>query len=226
MTGDTGGGVDGTAVSVTNLDDNQSYFVDSGRCWEGAWYTYTDMTAGAIAPAEGATFVPEMSDNGTPAAHASGDGFTDWGAGMGFNLLTPVDPGTSGLEAPCVPASGNPGSVDLSMFTGISFSAKASGHAVRLKVTDAQSVPTTVDGACVPSEIETERCEDSFGKVLTLTPEWQDFKFSWAELTQEGWGKKFPDGLQTSAIIAVQFQVTANTAFDYWVDNVAFIAPQ
>jgi hypothetical protein len=173
-------------------------------------------------------FVPETSDNGTMAAHTSGSGFTTWGAGMGFNMLTPVSASPSGLEAPCVPATANPGRVDLSMFTGLSFSVKAAGHSVRLKVTDAQSVPTTVGGDCVPSEIETERCEDAFGKVLTLaTPgQWEDFSFSWAELTQEGWGRKFATGLQTTAVIAVQFQVTASTAFDFWVDNVAFIAPQ
>jgi hypothetical protein len=71
-----------------------------------------------------------------------------------------------------------------------------------------------------------ERCEDAFGKVLTLTEAWQDFSFSWADLVQEAWGKSFPDGVQKSAIIAVQFQVVQNTSFDYWVDNVAFIAPQ
>jgi hypothetical protein len=152
---------------------------------------------------------------------------------MGFNFLTPAstDPNQpSGLvDTACTPnTTGMPAQFNASSFLGISFRAKlgaGAGHSVLLKVTDAQIVPTAEGGACSATEVDPE-CHNAFGATLaTLTDQWQTFSYSWADLAQDGtWGQRF-DAIDPTRLIAMQFQVGANVSFNYWIDDVAFIAP-
>jgi hypothetical protein len=192
----------------------------------GPWYTYNDRTAGAMqTPPEGSTFPPEalsevpQTDFGRSlfAMHTTGSGFETWGAGFGADLNN---------------NQGNKGTYNASAFTGISFRMRAGpGHAVvdsasgtprpvRVKALDAQTTPPTDGGECSAGE---GQCSNAFGVVLTtLTNDWQSFSFTWDQFEQENWGLLFPEGVQTSKLLAIQFQVTAGVAFDIWVDDLVF----
>jgi hypothetical protein len=170
----------------------------------GAWYTYNDETeGGAQSPEMGASFVPDSGGHGGMyAAHTAGSGFTEWGAGMGFDLAN------DGVTK---------GTYNAAAYTGISFWAK--GTPFRLKVLVPATVPTAQGGTCTVAP-----CGDNHGSVITATSEWQQFVVPFSSLTQESWGGEQIAWSTTllNAVIGIQFQVTAGTTFDIWIDDVAF----
>ena len=68
-----------------------------------------------------------------------------------------------------------------SAFDGVALRAKGKGP-VRVTFGLPETVGADGGGQCK------ERCYDSHGKVLFLTPEWQEFSVPWDKLQQEGWG--------------------------------------
>jgi len=183
----------------------------------GYWYTYNDMTAGAVqTPAAGKAFtdsaiVPPRTteDGGTSsmAARTTGSGFTAYGAGMGFDL---DDPGAGAAKH----------TYDASSYSGVTFWAMGSaGGSVRFNVADKATDPS--GGICMGST-GTDQCNDHHGHALMLTTTWQEFTFTWAQLTQQGFGYAEAT-LDTSDLIGMQFQVGAPTgSFDVWIDDIAF----
>src|SRR5204863_143953 len=112
----------------------------------GAWYTYHDATAGGTqTPAMGDPFIPDACGHASMyCAHTTGSGFTDYGAGFGFDLNN--DAGTKGIY-------------DVGAFTGVAFWAK--GTPFRLKVLTSATVPTAEGGTCA-----TTQCSDNFGTAI------------------------------------------------------------
>jgi len=180
----------------------------------GFWYTYDDGTSGGtLTPAPMMPF-PYTMITGTPpttttmAAMMSGMGFTTYGAGMGFDLN---DPGGTATKAP----------YNASMYSGITFwvmgSASGTGM-VRFNVPDKYTDPS--GGICSGSAAN--QCNDHHGHVLTLTSTWTQVTYTWAELTQQGYGY-VEANIDTSALVGIQFQVGNPTGtFQVWVTDVAF----
>jgi len=185
----------------------------------GYWYTYDDGTAGAtLTPTAGMPFTfTAISGTGpagggpdggpaTMAAMMSGMGFTVYGAGMGFDLNS-----AGGAAAK--------GSYNASAYSGISFWAMGSaGGVVRFNVPDKDTDPS--GGVC--SGTGANQCTDDHGHTLTLTTSWQQFSFTWAELTQQGYGY-VEASIDTAALVSMKFQVNSPTGtFDVWVTDIAF----
>jgi hypothetical protein len=209
-TGDAGPVAEGALID--DLDDgNAGIHETDGR--QGSWYAFHDGTAGAtMTPDAAKDFVPAMGGAGGSAYAAviAGSGFKEWGAGMGLDLNNPGDPmGGPGKKNPH----------DASKWQGITF--KARGNApVRVSLLTTPVVATTDGGECVPSMTEGMMCEDGHGKQLSLTSSWKEYRLTWAELKQAGWGKKA--SFDPKLVTSVLFIVPQNAMFDVAVDDVAF----
>ncbi len=209
-----GGGGDGeppiTAENlIDDLDDGDgSLLLRGGRV--GAWYTYNDLTtAGTQTPAAGVAFLPTPGGPGASVyhAHTQGSGFTAWGAGMGFDLNNNNNP------------NGMKGTYDASAFQGITFKAKGSVP-IRASVMVAGVLSTAIGGTCTPSTTAGEGCDDGHGRALLLTPEWKTYQLAFNQIAQAGWGKQVV--FDSSTIMAVQFNIDKNLAFDVSVDDIGF----
>ncbi|HLV68422.1 MAG TPA: hypothetical protein VKY73_21545 [Polyangiaceae bacterium] len=217
-TGGTGGGGENIPPGVVIGDfETESdmpgvytgYFKDEAQGWEIAWFTYTDMTAGAtITPAEGGTFTATQDTRdgaATWVGKMTGTGFSTWGAGMGFNMK---------IGTP-------PGAVNLSAYKGIGFWMKANVP-VRVKVVDVQTTPPDRGGTC---DSTAGACDNNFGFQLSPTSaDWEYYTVTWEQLTQETWASQmFPAGPQRDQVIGFQWQVKNGTTFDVAVDDVRLL---
>jgi hypothetical protein len=207
-TADTGApGVD----MIDDMEDNDGSILGvNGRV--GAWYTYNDLSAGAMqTPAQGTPFTmtPGGRDGAGYAANTKGGGFTVWGAGFGFNLKD------SGDDA----GGSNKSTYDASAYSGISFWAKAgaaSDKAVRVNVSNKETDPA--GAICAPMD----KCNDHFGGPVTLTADWALYTLPFSKMAQSGWGQSVAK-FDVSTLYAVQFQVGKNTTFDISIDEVGFL---
>jgi hypothetical protein len=114
------------------------------------------------------------------------------------------------------------GPYDLSKYKGVSFFAKkgpGTSSKVRIKFPDKNTDPD--GGVC-------GHCANDFGMDLTLSEEWQKYTVPFSALRQQaGWGNPRPRGLDTSAVYALQFQVSEKgKKFDVMIDDIAFTGCQ
>jgi hypothetical protein len=66
----------------------------------------------------------------------------------------------------------------------------------------------------------TEQCGDSYGKVVDLYPAWKQVTIPFTDLSQLGlgtWARWLPKRL-----LAIQFLIPCEGAFDLWIDDIAF----
>lgn len=175
----------------------------------GVWFSFNDKTAGTQLPdSDDETFV--MSELDPPraeshyAARSRGGGFTEWGAGIGFELY-------------------NQKAYDLSRYAGISFWARRAPNtatALRFAVTDAATTPR--GGQC-REYVDYSTCSDYFGVDLSLGTAFRPYSFTWSELAQEGWGEPHPESVDTSRVYGVRFQTDPVEEFDFWIDDIALL---
>jgi hypothetical protein len=175
----------------------------------GVWFSFNDETEGSQLPeSDEETFV--MSELDPPradshyAARTQGHGFTEWGAGIGFELY-------------------NQKAYDLSRYAGITFWARRgpdTASALRFAVTDAATTPR--GGQC-RDYVDYSTCSDHFGVDLSLGTAFRRYSFNWQELSQEGWGEPRPDTIDTSRVYGIRFQTDPIEAFDFWIDDIALL---
>ncbi len=193
---------------IDDLDDGNDHIVVTSTR-RGAWFTFHDTTPGGTQTPGDATFtLTPGGPAGSGGFHVrtTGSGFTEWGAGVGFDLNT---------------ADGAPvkGKFNAGTFTGITFKAKGN-VVVRFSVQTAAVLPTTLGGTCVPSTTAGLECEDNHGKSLTLTSSWQSYQVPFAQLMQEGWGK--PATFDKAALTGVLVQTAPGATFDFALDDLSF----
>jgi hypothetical protein len=229
-TAGTSGGSSGSGAAVdcsalpppTNPDDVVSTFEDgtgsvnqaAGR--GGGFYMFNDMTGTQMPPPGGLPdATPADRCGGMFALCMKGSGFTVWGAGMGTDL---------GMVATDDAGMMTKSSYDASMYTGISFWAKAnpgSALAVRVSLKDANTAPE--GGVCdATMDSGAEACNDDWGKNITLTTEWAPYTVLYSELRQSMWGKQFP-AFDDTAVYSIQYQVNKGLDFDLCIDDLAFV---
>lgn len=191
---------------IDDLDDGDASIAEvKGRI--GAWYTYNDETAtGEQSPDPGKDFAPAA---GGPRdvgfmAQTTGGGFTEWGAGMGFDLN---NAGTA------------KGVWDASAFTGVAFYARGNAP-VRIAIATRAVVPVASGGTCMPGEAEGEECDDAHGKTLTLDATWRQYVVPFSEITQDGWGR--PAEFDAKTLTGIQFQIAKGVEFDVYIDEIGF----
>lgn len=175
----------------------------------GVWFSFNDKTAGSQLPAsDDETFV--MSELDPPraasrfAARTHGGGFTEWGAGIGFEIY-------------------NQKAYDLSGYAGITFWARRAPDTapnIRFAVTDSATTPR--GGQC-QQYVDYSTCSDYFGADISLSTTFERYSFTWSELEQVGWGEPQPDSVNASEIYGVRFQTDTSGDFDFWIDDVALL---
>ncbi len=162
-----------------------------------SWSTTHDTTAGGTqTPA--AAFMAEVAPTAEHyAAHTTGTGFTDWGAGLVLN-----------------PASAKK-CLDFSKFTGVKFRAK--GPANLIVAAQVPGVlPTTSGGTC------TANCYDSHKTTVVVGADFADYTLYWSQFVQAGFGT--PVVFKGADVTAFDFEVgPGDMPFNFWIDNVAFI---
>ena len=205
---DAGGGTIDDVID--DMEDGDGAIIEEGTGRIGAWYTYNDESEGGEqTPAMGSDFVmetlPEPRGESTQAAHTVGQGFDDWGAGVGFDLNGP-----DGADK---------GTYDASGYAALSFWAKrgeAGPSTVLVTLNDDQTSPE--GGEC---DEAADECHDHFGAVVRLSDQWELHTVKFADLAQEGWGKAF-DAAHVNALYAIQFQIASSETFDLWIDDIGF----
>jgi hypothetical protein len=192
---------------VDDLEDGDDAILDEGGR-KGGWYTFNDMTDGMQEP-PGTGFVPSPGGAGDSAyaAGTSGGGFTEWGAGMGFDLNNPEAVGETGER----------GAYDASRYAGLAFQARGDAD-VRVALETLGVTPMDRGGTCTPSMTEGQECEDVHGVLIELTDEWREIQIPFAQLRQGGWGKPVP--FAAAEVTAVLFMVAQGQDFEFAVDDV------
>jgi hypothetical protein len=176
----------------------------------GVWFSFNDKTTGSqqLPASDDETFV--MSEIDPPrsasrfAARTHGAGFTEWGAGIGFEIY-------------------NQKAYDLSGYAGITFWARrapATTPDVRFAVTDSATTPR--GGQC-QVYVDYSTCSDYFGVDLSLGTTFERYSFTWSELAQVGWGEPHPDAVNAAEIYGVRFQTDTSGDFDFWIDDIALL---
>lgn len=190
-------------------DNNGSIELTAGRA--GVWFAFNDHTGTQEPDIFAETFTmsrvePSRGDSHY-AAHTSGSGFTEWGAGVGVDLR---------VQQP----------YDASGYAGISFWARRGPgidfFELQLQVPDSATSPLA--GQC-----EAELCHDDFGDLIgTLTEEWQYYSYTWDQMIAQDWSEQAKlrnvTRVTPSAIYGIRFQVENKyPAFDFWIDDMSFL---
>jgi hypothetical protein len=160
----------------------------------GSWFVYSDKTPNGVKKPPSVEEFTTAIENG--AIHTTGKGYTEWGGGIGTNLVG------AALLTP----------VDASKYKGFAF--KASGTTpMKFLVATVQTMPEF--GRC-------KKCYDHFMVVIKdLSKEPKRYAFKWADLKQSGWGDKAK--LDTKAVVALNFTSKDAVPWDFTIDDIAFL---
>jgi hypothetical protein len=157
----------------------------------GEWFTYSDGTS-AITPPDHTGL--SITDG---AAHVSGAGFSDWGAGVSAYFT----------------------SADLSAFDSIVVRVRGSGVIVAELATPATSPPEE-GGSCTG-----EGCFGHFARSVPLTDVYQDVAIRFADLAQPSWAQ--PAALALDGVISLNLTTKVSggpASIDLWIDRLALHA--
>jgi hypothetical protein len=160
----------------------------------GSWFVYSDESPGGVKMPPSVDEFTKAIENG--ALHTHGKGYTQWGGGVGTNLI----------GAPMLTP------VDASKYKGIKF--KASGKTpMKFLVGSVATMPEF--GKC-------KKCYDHHMKLIKdLSDEPKVYEIKWEDLKQTGWGDKAKFDVKT--IVALNFTSKDAIAWDFTIDDVAFL---
>ena len=175
---------------------------------EGWWYTATDGTAGEQVFPEKGTFAPvplptaEASTDNEYAAHLTAAGQTDWGVVWGTTLKWI----RQGVGCPFNAAG----------FAGFEFRAKGPAT-LWVNFPTPDTTPKEMGGRC------SDKCWDSYGKLIRVKEGWNTYQIRWNQLQQEGWGTDTRFDLER--LMNINFSAKTNALpADVWIDDLKFLA--
>ncbi len=199
------------ANMVDDLEDGDDAIITTDER-SGDWYTFNDATSGEQSPDPDGNFSPEEGgpEGSSYAVHTTGNGWTEWGAGLGLDLngADPADPDAS------------KGVFDVSGFEGMAFWAKGDATLwVMLATYDV--IAEDEGGGCVAGSGDGEACDNAHGKSVSLTGEWGQYLIKFEDLAQEeGWGQQID--FDPANLTSLMFQTGPGETFDYWIDEIGF----
>jgi len=174
---------------------------------EGWWYTATDGTAGEQVFPEKGTFAPvplpaaEASTDNEYAAHLTAAGQTDWGVVWGTTLKWI----RKGVGCP----------FNASGFAGFEFRAKGPAT-LWVNFATPDTTPKENGGRC------SDKCWDSYGKLIRVKEGWNHYQIRWNQLQQEGWGTDTRFDLER--LMNINFSAKTNALpADVWIDDLKFL---
>ena len=191
---------------IDDMEDGDGFICPSSTR-HGHWYSFSDKTPGAdLTPA--GNFDPTLIPGGRRlsqyAAHLTGSGFAEWGAGMGFDL-NQRDTARLTYEATNV--------------DGIRFWMRST-QPVRVAFSTLETIPPESGGKCsdVPPYVN---CGNPFGFQITApSADWREYTVPFVALAQvNGRGSV---QWNSHDLLDVEFALPAGVAFDTWVDDIRF----
>jgi len=208
-----------TQLVIDDMEDQTPGIL--GSTAYGTWYVYADETVGGhLMPDPGKPFTMEPIPGGRCASEyamrLSGTGFSQWGAGMGFDFGY----GSAGIggRVSKIPA-------DARAYSGLRFWARVGeASTTRVGFSLAAGSCATPDGGgegAADARVASD-CALSFPKSLVLTTDWVRYDIPFDELLSA------PDRLPVARdqIYSVGFIINANTTFDLWIDDISWIPAQ
>jgi len=208
------GAPSGSLELIDDFEDGDAVVIPMhGR--NGPWYTFSDGTVGGkLSPSPFAVSAlgSNAHDDSTVAVHLTATSFTDWGAGVGADLVN-----TAGKKV----------AYDVSAYKGVHFYAKIGSGAsagLKLLVTTTYSDPS--GGICsdaLPATVPSKRCSDHLYFPKTIKTTWAAYDVLFSDLIQQGFG--LPQAtLDPKSVYSLQFTMPAKlTSVDLWLDDVSFI---
>jgi hypothetical protein len=186
---------------ISDLEDGTGHICE-GNGRRGVWYAFNDSqsTQWPAVTTPGTPISPSLIPGGREesvrAMHTFGEGFSEWGAGIGFDL---VFDGTTYST------------YDASAYDGISFWAKSeSGPAsISVRISTKATTLAKYGGTCL-----NEPCYP-LSTELGLNAQWTYYFIPFARLDTGG-------PVERSQLTNVQFMTPEERAFDFWVDDVRF----
>jgi hypothetical protein len=188
---------------IDDMEEGSGGIIQQGGR-SGSWFTYNDGTDGGVqTPPAGGPCLPALIPDGghcgsLHAMHTYGDGFTNYGVGIGFDLNH-----TAGTRMP----------YDVHTYTGIVFSGMGP-QAVQVQIVEQATAPASQGGNC------TGTCGDHFFLGVVFPAGWKQIKVPFSMLKQSGWGTMAT--WDPTTVLAVQIAVNPAPAFDYWIDDIGF----
>lgn len=174
---------------------------------EGWWYTATDGTEGEQVFPEKGTFAPvplpeaEASPDNEYAAHLTASGQTDWGVVWGTTLKWI----RKGIGCP----------FNASGFSGFEFRAKGPAT-IWVNFPTPDTTPKENGGKC------SDKCWDSYGKLVRIKEGWNTYQIRWDQLQQEGWGTDAR--FEVERLMNINFSAKTNALpADVWIDDLRFL---
>ncbi len=158
------------------------------------------------------------------AMHIKGGPFVEWGGNMGFAFAPPLNVTTFDV-------ANEAGEVErpAENFHGITFWARlggASNNNLRIELgdmfTDQAYTGNNGGPICNPNttdENSDEGC-DKFGAITQLRDDWQQFFVPFAEMRQQGWGRR-AEYFDLTALLSFSVFYAQGT-WDFWIDDLAF----
>ncbi len=178
-------------------DGNNQLSLEGGR--DGYWYTAADPMGSTVEMVvqEGGAGGSEESLHITGVT-VTGDESKAWGAQVGAMFA-------------------GKGPYDGSKYAGIVFKARAAkAGQVRFNIGD---INTHLEGKICGT------CWNHFGKTLSLTPEWKEYRILFTDTRQmDGWGQPRPAAITPKKLYNLEFKIGPGQTYDISVDDVAFLA--
>ena len=189
----------GNDTLIDDFEDGDSRLRVSDKR-AGYWVVFNDGTA-KQEPRLGSAFpasrIPGGRGGGHFGLHTTGGKFSKWGAALSVELS----------PRRCY---------DASAYAGIAFWARGKAQ-LRVAVKMTQVIAEEFGGSCV------DDCYDTHGAERSLTADWQHYQVRWEELTQRGSGTALP--FDPHSLFALEFGVPGGRPpFDFWIDDVTFLA--
>jgi hypothetical protein len=192
---------------IDDMEDQTTLI--SSSTTSGSWYVFDDATAGAQIvpdPVSNSHFPMEPIPGGRYASNYAmrmrGSGFSNWGAGMGFDF---------GYDD-----KGEKVRIDASAYAGVRLWARGGQGATtsasfRIVAGTCSTGDSSATGTPPP-------CMLAYTKNLVLTNDWVLHEIGLGELLN-------PAGpIPRDQVYSFLFNVPASTTFDLWVDDISWIA--
>ena len=188
--------------------EDQDLVLEQSAGRGGVWYLFDDGSVGTAGPTPLACskLSSAPAELGVYAMHVTATGFTGWGSGLGVDFRAGKKP------------------YDASKLSGVRFWARVGeGKNTRHRLQLVDATTDALGGKCNPasSAPDGEKCDDHFGKNLTLTSSWALYVVPFAELSQIGWGNPAA-ALDKTTLYGLQLTAKAKLDVDLWLDQIEF----
>ncbi len=202
-------------VNVIDTFDDSTNALPGNAGRRGSWYPFGDTSSSN--QSFSIEFIPGGRGSANVyAAHTTGSGYTQWGAGIGvdFNAVGQA-------KYP----------YDASAYSGVTFWARTAtsdttGRALKVLFPDGNSVYNSAGGLTHCQDIPTvgatsNNCDKNLYATVTLAPEWKKFTVNFATDLESDGG--YTTELALDQLVSIQFRTATGATFDYWIDDIVFI---